>query len=128
MQRYFHLIVRLGLSLACFVMLKVNAQEHRQHPAQDMLLHEKFYSTWFMPDQPEKSCCNKADCYPTIARFQNGQWWAQRREDGEWLPIPWKKVEMRRDNPDGRSHVCAPPPSSSHPPTTVFCFSLGGGI
>jgi hypothetical protein len=28
-------------------------------------LHEKFYSTWYMPDQPTKSCCNNADCYPT---------------------------------------------------------------
>jgi len=128
MQRYFYLIVLLGWSLACFVIAKATAQEHGQHPPQDMSLHEKFYSTWFMPDQPDKSCCNKADCYPTIARFKNSQWWARRREDGEWLPIPWKKVEMNRDNPDGRSHVCAPPPSSSHPPKTVFCFSLGGGI
>lgn len=103
------------------------AQTHN-HPVQDVPLHEKFYSTWYMPDEPQKSCCNKADCYPTLARFANGQWHAQRREDGEWLPIPWAKVERNRDNPDGRSHMCAPPPTAtSYPPKTVFCFSLGGG-
>jgi hypothetical protein len=103
------------------------AQE-RQHPAHDMALHEKFYSTWYMPDEPNKSCCNKADCYPTLVRYQDGQWWAMRREDHKYIPIPWKKVEINRNNPDGRNHLCAPPPSSAHAPNTVFCFALGGGI
>ena len=40
------------------------AQQHH-HPAPDDAIHEKFYSTWFMPDNPTKSCCNKMDCYPT---------------------------------------------------------------
>ena len=112
------------------------AQEHhhptlaqeRHHPAADMALHEKFYSTWFMPDEPNKSCCNKADCYPTQVKFHDGQWWAMRREDGKYIPIPWRKVEINRNNPDGRNHLCAPPPSSYHAPDTVFCFALGGGI
>ena len=93
-----------------------------------MPLHEKFYSTWFMPDEPHKSCCNNADCYPTRVQFHDGQWWAMRREDGKYIPIPWKKVEINRNNPDGRNHLCAPPPSSYHAPNTVFCFALGGGI
>lgn len=38
---------------------------HRHHPLQDQLLHEKFYSSWHMPDNPVLSCCNSADCYPT---------------------------------------------------------------
>jgi hypothetical protein len=103
------------------------AQE-RQHPAHDMALHEKFYSTWYMPDEPNKSCCNKADCYPTLVKYQDGQWWAMRREDHKYIPVPWKKVEINRNNPDGRNHLCAPPPSSAHAPNTVFCFALGGGI
>ncbi len=103
------------------------AQE-RHHPPQDMELHEKFYSTWFMPDEPSKSCCNKADCYPTLVKYQDGQWWAMRREDHRFIPIPWKKVEVNRNNPDGRNHLCAPPPSSHYAPNTVFCFALGGGI
>ena len=92
-------------------------------------MHEKFYSTWFMPDAPTRSCCNKADCYPTEVRFQSGQWHARRREDGIYVPIPWQKVERNRDNPDGRNHVCMPPPTATYyPPNTVFCFSLGAGI
>ena len=30
-----------------------------------------------------------------------------------------------RDNPDGRNHLCAPPPSASFV-DTVYCFALGG--
>jgi hypothetical protein len=104
------------------------SQEHRHHPASDIPLHEKFYSTWYMPDNPSKSCCNKADCYPTEITYRNGDIFARRREDGKWLRIPASKVEHRRDNPDGRNHMCAPPPNASYPDDTVFCFALGGGI
>lgn len=104
------------------------AQEHRHHPVADMPLHERFYKTWNMPDQPAKSCCSSADCYPTEVRYRAGHWQAKRREDGKWLWIPDAKVEQHRDNPDGRSHLCAPPPNASYPPDTVFCFSLGSGI
>jgi len=98
------------------------------HPVLDLPIHEKFYSTWFMPDEPTKSCCNKADCYPTEAVFKDGQWFARRRDDGKYIPVPWQKVERNRDSPDGRNHVCMPPPTAtSYPPNTVFCFSFGGG-
>jgi hypothetical protein len=101
---------------------------HRTHPAADLALHEKFYSTWYMPDQPSRSCCNMADCYPTEARVQGGAIFARRREDGKWLLVPPHKVERHRDNPDGRNHICAPPPSpSSQMPDTVYCFTLGSG-
>jgi hypothetical protein len=109
--------------------IHASAQEHHAgHPVADLPIHEKFYSTWFMPDDPTKSCCNKADCYPTEAIFKDGQWFARRREDGKYIPVPWKKVERNRDNPDGRSHVCMPPPTAKgYPPHTVFCFSIGAG-
>lgn len=98
------------------------------HPAEDDALHEKFYSTWYMPDNPSRSCCNKMDCYPTEVRMEGGRIYARRREDGKYLLVPAHKVERNRDNPDGRNHMCAPPPSAtSYPPDTVFCFSLGGG-
>jgi hypothetical protein len=118
--------------LVCFVLLAcalpAEAQEHRAHPAADMALHEKFYSTWYMPDQPTRSCCNMADCYPTEVRAQGSAIFARRREDGKWLLVPPHKVERHRDNPDGRNHICAPPPSaSSQAPDTVYCFTLGGG-
>lgn len=102
--------------------------QHNHHPIADMPLHEQFYQGWFMPDNPTKSCCNKADCYPTVIQYRNGQLYARRREDGHWLPIPPNKIEQRRDNPDGRNHICAPPPSAAYLPNTVFCFALGGGI
>jgi hypothetical protein len=103
-------------------------QTTHRHPPQDIPAHEKFYSTWYMPDNPKKSCCNKADCYPTVIRYIGDRIEARRREDGAWLVIPPHKIEQRRDNPDGRNHLCAPPPTASYPPNTVFCFALGGGI
>lgn len=100
---------------------------HRHHPAADMPLHEQFYKGWYMPDNPQRSCCNAADCYPTEIRYVGASLFARRREDGKWLPVPASKVERHRDNPDGRNHLCAPPPNASYPPDTVFCFALGGG-
>jgi len=109
------------------VFSKSCAQEHR-HPPENEAIHDKFYSTWFMPDNPTKSCCNKADCYPTEIKIEGGNIFAQRREDGKWLFVPSRKVERNRDNPDGRNHLCAPPPSATaYPLDTVFCFALGGG-
>jgi len=96
------------------------------HPPQDRLLHEKFYSTWRMPDHPSVSCCNDADCYPTEIRYIDGNIYAKRREDGKYIPIPPAKVERNRDNPDGRNHLCAPPPNLLRSSDTVFCFALGG--
>ena len=109
----------------------VQAQEtgrgavHRQHPPQDQGLHEKFYSTWHMPDNPGISCCNSSDCYPTDIKYIDGQIYARRREDGRYILIPPQKVERNRDNPDGRNHLCAPPPALS-PMDSVYCFALGG--
>jgi hypothetical protein len=99
--------------------------EHR-HPPEDMALHEKFYSTWHMPDNPALSCCNNADCYPTDVKYVDGKIYAQRREDGKYILIPPQKVERSRDNPDGRNHLCAPPPGPSNSSDTVYCFALGG--
>jgi len=103
-----------------------NSVHANHHPPQDVPLHEKFYSTWMMPDRPSASCCNNRDCYPTEVRFHDGFWEAKRREDGAYVRIPWQKVEQNRDNPDGRSHVCMPPPSS-YRDDVVYCFTLGAG-
>jgi hypothetical protein len=74
-------------------------------------------------------CCNKGDCYPTEIRIVGGTIFAKRREDGKFIAVPTAKVERNRDNPDGRSHLCAPPPTATaHAPDTVFCFSLGLGM
>jgi hypothetical protein len=119
-MRWAYLVVGLVL------VASTAAAQHR-HPPQDEALHEKFYSTWYMPDNPAMSCCNKADCYPTEIKYVGGNVYARRREDGNYILIPPWKIERNRDNPDGRSHLCAPPPDGLNPADTVFCFSLGGG-
>ena len=104
-----------------------NQAAHRHHPAQDRPLHERFYSTWHMPDNPAFSCCNNADCYPTEIKSVDGKIYAKRREDGKYILIPSQKIERNRDNPDGRNHLCAPPPGfAKNPVDTVYCFALGG--
>ncbi|MBR0716169.1 hypothetical protein JQ632_19685 [Bradyrhizobium liaoningense] len=121
----------LSAVLLLSLTMGVRAQEvgqdaaQRHHPPQDRLLHEKFYSTWHMPDNPALGCCNDADCYPTEIRYVEGRIYARRREDGKYILIPSQKVERNRDNPDGRNHLCAPPPSVSAV-DTVYCFALGG--
>lgn len=73
---------------------------------------------------PNSSCCNKMDCYPTEARFRGGKWYALRREDHRWIVVPPAKIELNRDSPDGRNHLCAPPPAIGDVP---FCFIAGSG-
>lgn len=105
----------------------VRAFAQHRHPPQDVQIHEKFYSTWMRPDNPRLSCCSQHDCYPTEARVEDGVWFAKRREDGKWLRVPLEKVEQNRDNPDGRSHLCAPRPERAYS-ADVFCFTPGSGI
>ena len=121
--------VRIFAMVAVLALLLSPAAAQHHHPPQDADLHERFYSTWYMPDNPIRSCCNKADCYPTEIKVVGSSIYARRREDGKYILVPAHKVEQNRDNPDGRNHICAPPPGAiSYPPDTVFCFSLGGGI
>jgi hypothetical protein len=131
-----HCKLPLVACLCCLFSMGALAQESgqgggaalapRHHPPQDLQLHEKFYSTWRMPDHPSQSCCNMADCYPTEIKSIGGQIYARRREDGKFILVPPEKIEHNRDNPDGRNHLCAPPPSGYDPADTVFCFTLGG--
>ena len=121
--------MRAAIALLVLFSVGAEAQEHKGHPSQDLPLHEKFYSTWHMPDDPTKSCCNMADCYPTEIRTVDSRIYARRRENTSWLLIPPQKVERNRDKPGGRNHLCTPaPPSTSHRPETVLCFSPEGAI
>ncbi len=99
---------------------------YAQHPTQDLQIHERFYRTWLMPDKPFQSCCSDHDCYPTEVRYRDGNTYARRREDGRWMLIPPQKIEQKRDNPDGRNHLCAPPPSPMNN-DAVYCFIAGSG-
>lgn len=119
----------LLLAMAMMEWPLLSAGEHR-HPPQDAALHDAFYSNWMQPDDPTKSCCNQQDCYPTVIQFRGDQIYARRREDGRFIHVPPKKVEQKRDSPDGRNHLCAKPPSTavdSSADQGVRCFVLGSG-
>jgi hypothetical protein len=105
--------------------------QHEGH-AQDLPLHDTFYSTWLMPnghDERKYSCCNEKDCYPTPIQLKDGKYYARRREDGEWIEIPEGKLEQNQDDPrespDYQSHACIAPPHLGH---VVYCATLGAGI
>lgn len=102
---------------------QARAQEHR-HPPQDQAIHERFYSTWMMPDAPHVSCCHNEDCAPAQSKLVNGKWYARKSDDQDWIPIPAVKVELNRDTPDGRSHLCG---RWSGLDFNVFCFIAGFG-
>jgi hypothetical protein len=124
--------IMLAIALAVYGFMSTRAvgqDSHHHHPPQDAQLHEKFYSTWMRPDNPQISCCHREDCYPAEAKHENGTWYAKRREDGKWLSIPEEKIERKKDMPDQRSHLCAPPPGKSwYPENHVFCFGYSSGI
>ena len=95
------------------------------HPPRDQAIHERFYSTWMMPNNRNVSCCHNEDCSPAEARLENGNWIARKVGEGDWTAIPPEKIEYDRDSPDGRSHLCGRHFGSDH--LTVFCFVPGSG-
>ena len=105
------------------------AQEHH-HPLQDQTIHERFYSTWMMPDNRNMSCCRNVDCSPAETRFENNHWIARKvGDDGDWIAVPPQKVEHDRESPDGRSHLCSRLSwtDESGDARVVFCFIPGSG-
>lgn len=98
------------------------AQDGDRHPQQDIDAHRSFY--WYLtrpdiPDAPRGSCCSDGDCYSTPARFENGSWWALRREDRRWIEVPSWRVVTREDElvrrTDTRATLCATV-------NTTYCF------
>lgn len=98
-----------------------------QHRPQDMDLHHQFYSSWMMPDNRAVSCCHDEDCFPAQSKRVDGQWYARKTDDEEWIPIPASKVEQDRDTPDGRSHLCGRKYNVFASGFVVFCFIAGSG-
>ena len=67
-RRYFLTCVTraaAGVAASSFVLAASSAiaQQHH-HPPQDQAIHERFYSTWMMPDNRTVPCCNNQDCSP----------------------------------------------------------------
>lgn len=116
-------------AMLLFMLPAAMAQEpSHSHPVKDAQTHELFYRNWMRPDDQTKTCCGGHDCYPTEIKIIGGTVFAKRREDGKFIRVPQEKIETRRDNPDGRNHMCAPAPTPQHDMATVFCFALGSGI
>jgi hypothetical protein len=76
------------------------------HPSRDQAIHERFYSTWMMPQNRNVSCCHNEDCSPAEARLEDGNWIARKVGEVDWAYVPPEKIEYDRDSPDGRSHLC----------------------
>lgn len=115
------------LAALVFLLVPATAQEH---PAQDMQLHNKFYSSWFIPNAGAPrvySCCNQQDCAPAETKRENGHWYGKRRTDANWIQIPDALIESNqgdpRESPDGQSHLCVNAGNGR-----VLCAVLGGGI
>jgi len=66
------------------------------------------YTEWKRPDFGN-SCCSDKDCYQTQAKFVKSTWYALRREDKKWIPVPHHLILKDQVSPDGKAHVCAPP-------------------
>lgn len=109
-------LILLVLIAMVGLVVVAKGQEHR-HPIADAPIHEQFYSNWMRPDNPNVSCCNKEDCRPTVIHWMAGHPYGERK-DGTWIRIPEAKIELNRDSPDGRSHICSVG-------DTVFCFIYG---
>lgn len=107
----------LVLGAVAFYASRASAHDHSTMGAAG-----PFYETWKMPDAPHVSCCNQNDCAPALKARQDpmGIWHAQRESDGKWFMIPPEKVELNRDSPDGRSHLCVLN-------DRVLCFLPAGG-
>ena len=83
------------------------AQQHN-HPPQDQAIHERFYSTWMIPDNRAVPCCNNQDCSPAESKVEDGNWVARKVGGyGYWTVVPPAKIEHDRESPDGRSHLCS---------------------
>lgn len=113
-----------GALALLFVGHLINPASAQGHPPEHQALHERFYSTWMMPDAPKVSCCHNQDCAPAASRVVDGRWEAKRPDDDTWVQVPPSKIEQNRDSPDGRSHLCGRKISSGF---AVFCFIRGGG-
>lgn len=97
-----------ALAATLTLTLAASAHEVHHHEGKTAAV-DRFYSTWMKPDRPGESCCNKTDCDEAEVRIDpKGGVWAKRRRDTLYRFVPPAKIEVNRDSPDGRNHLCAP--------------------
>jgi hypothetical protein len=96
------------IAITTMGMLTQAALAQHRHPPEHAQLHEYFYRGLIAPgSQHLGSCCGNRDCYPTQAVWQDGSWWAFRREDKTWVRVPDEIVLKKEKSPDGQAHFCA---------------------
>lgn len=106
------------------------AQQHSHPAGEEATLHEEFYLSWKRKHidlfPTVKGCCSGGDCYQTLAEYRQGQWFALRREDKKWIPIPERKVDYGA-SPNGRALLCNPDLTSPYfRDNFVWCFAPPG--
>ena len=113
--------------LCCLFSTSLQAQQSgenhatRRHPPQDQFLHEILLNVAHARS-PRHQLLQRRGLLPNGNQVR---WRGPLREaeSGREVHIcPARKVERNRDNPDGRNHRCAPPPSSFSSSDTVFCL------
>lgn len=114
-------IVTIGVVILLVLLVSPSRGQSNGHTHEGAV--GRFYQSWMQPDHPNVSCCSNQDCGPAASRLVNGHWQAQEPE-GSWVNIPDEKIEINRDSPDGRSHMCGRKLYSGF---NVFCFARGGG-
>src|SRR5258708_6101273 len=105
-RMYRNILAPLISGILIFAVSSAIAQEGH-HPPQDQAIHERFYSTWMMPNNRTMSCCHEQDCSPAESRVEDGNWVARKiGGDGDWIAVPPEKIERDRGSPDGRRPLC----------------------
>lgn len=111
-----------------FIVVAAFAHDH-DHPELD-----QWYAGLMQPDNPQTSCCGKADAYWCDDYFaKDGKAYCRITDDrqvtgrpnvpvGTQIEIPPWKLKWDRGNPTGHSVVFLS--SGGH----VFCFVQGGGV
>jgi hypothetical protein len=102
-SRYCFLFASALLLTLSLALSRAQAQEgHHGHGHAQW--HEKFYNKLMRKDT-KTSCCNLADCRPTLSRMIGDHY--EVLVDGEWVAAP-QDVIQNVAAPDGGTHVCAP--------------------
>jgi hypothetical protein len=87
-----------------------NVGKSAQLPTFSIIPAHDGYEKWMQPHRPTVSCCNKQDCEPVEARYDDARKIYQAKIRGEWVDIPRRIVldpkKPENHSPDGSFHAC----------------------